>query len=227
MKTSNKIILLTVSIIFGSLILYNFKLKALYESKSYRGRFYDMDYVAIAGIRAIDLQSANHISIQIEYGTKEGLWVAKALKDKIKLIAVGDSLKLGFADETKAPNNKDVFLILITKDMKRIVATHTDPKRDAAVSASKMRLKGFNLSKLALKVAADTEFYFENVRVGTLNAIVGGDKYAGKAELILPFNSTINEANFNIGINGSVNLRGAKVLKMQSTVANTKVVTSN
>lgn len=229
MKTSSKIILLTIMVIFGALIFYNFKLKSIYDSKVYRDRFHDMDYTAATGIRKLDIKSANRIGIQIEYGTKEGLWVSKALKDKIKIVADGDSLTLDFIGETKphAVLVQGIFLILITTDLNRIVATHADRKKDAYFSDSNMRLKGFALSKLDLKVSSDTHFYFDKVQVDTLNAIVGGDDYAGKAELTLPFNTTINEANFNIGINGLVDLQGAKVLKTQSTVANPKVVAAN
>lgn len=226
MKTSNKIILAAIMVVFGSLVFFNFKLKSKYDSKGYRDRFHDMEYTAVPGVRKLDIQSANRIGIQIEYGTKEGLWVAKALKEKIKIVTKGDSLKLDFIGETKPSTVlvKGLFLILITKDLNRIVATHADRRKDAGFSESDIRLKDFNLSKLNLTVSSDTHFYFDRVKVDTLNAIVGGDDYAGKAELTLPFNTSINEANFNIGINGSVNLQGAKLMKTHSIAADTKAV---
>jgi hypothetical protein len=219
MKTSNKIILLAIMIAFGSLLFYNFKLKSKYESKGYKDRFHDMDYIAVAGLENLYIQSANRIGIQIEYGIKEGLWVPKELKGKIKILSSGDHLKLDLVADAdgKAPVVKSVFLILIAKDLNRIVASHTDRKKETNSSMSNMRLKGFTLSKLDLQVSSDTHFYLDKVQIDTLNAIVGGDDYAGKAELILPFNTSVNAANFNIGINGVVNLQGAKVLKIQST----------
>jgi hypothetical protein len=221
MKASTKLILLTVLVIVGSLLFYNFKLKSVYQDKSYKNRFRDMNYTVLHGINALDLQSANRIGIQVEYGTKEGLWVAKRLKDNIKISKSGATLELDFVKNAKSngPSRSGIFLILITKDLQRLTATHTATKPDAAFSSSQVRLKGFQLSKLDIQVAADTQFYFDGMQVDTLNAVIGGDDYVGKAELTLPFNTTINAASFNIGINGNVSLQGAKVIKTSSSMA--------
>ena len=176
-----------------------------------------MDYTALPGINTLDLQSANRIGIQIEYGTREGLWVAKRLKDNLKISVNGTALQLDFVKKGP-PDARDRFgtLILITKDLKTL---NTIRAKEPYYSYGQIRLKGFKLSKLNIQVAADTEFYFDGMQVDTLRAVVGGDEYAGKAELTLPYNTTINEADFNIGINGNVRLQGAKVLKtLNSTV---------
>lgn len=225
MKASTKLILLTVLVIVGSLLFYNFKLKSAYQDKSYKNRFREMDYTALPGINTLDLQSANRIGIQIEYGTKEGLWVAKHLKDNLKISANGTVLQLDFLKKG-APDARDRFgtyVILITKALNHLRAVHA--KGDAASNSSRIQLKGFKLSKLDIQVAADTEFYFDGMQVDTLHAVMGGDDYAGKAELILPYNTSINKAYFNIGINGKVSLHGAKVLQTSNFTDHTALLT--
>lgn len=218
MKKSTALILIAPLVIIGCIISYNFRLKAMYDSKSYKDRFYNMDRTDFQGISTLDLKSANKIGIQVEYGTQEGLWVPKNLKNNIKVSVNGSELSLDYVRKNKS--DKVMFgtnMILITKDLRRLTATHADTKIDASFARSQVRLKGFKQSKLHLQVAADTKFYFDDMQVDTLNAKIGGDEYAGKAELTLPFNSTINEANLDIGINGEVNLQGAKVLKTKSS----------
>lgn len=219
MKRSTTLILLAALVIVGCLIFYNFKLKEVYDTKEYKNRFSEMEFTAIQGINALDLKSANHIGIHVEYGTEEGLWVSKRFKDNFKFSANGSTLNLDVIKKERSEGYiiSGYFLILITKDLNRIIATHAN---DRASGFGQVRLKGFKLSKMDIQVAADTQFYFDDVQLDTLNAKIGGDEYAGKAELILPFNCTVNEASFNIGINGSVNLQGAKVLNTQSSSTN-------
>lgn len=225
MKTSTKLILGAILVIIGCLITYNFKLKGMYDTKSYRNPYNGMEFTPLSGIEKLNVQSANTMNIKVLQGDKEGIWVDVKFKNNVQFSANGSALNIDFLDV--AIENKRRLLestvVVITRKINSVTTIHTKMKIDDPYTKGQIALENYKIDKLDLQVASDLNVNLNNLRINVLNAVVG-DQYPGIAMLRLPYNTSVNTANFNVGINGSLNLDGAKIIKTVSHIADSAKV---
>ncbi|WP_316817335.1 hypothetical protein [Pedobacter nyackensis] len=228
MKTSSILILGAVLVILGSLITYNFKLKGMYDTKSYRNPYNGMVFTPLSGIEKLNVQSANAMNIRVLQGDKEGVWVGEKFKKDVKLDASGDVLNIDFLNVAIENQRRSLgpLVVVITKKMNSIMTAHTEMKPEYDHPWGQLVVEDYKLDKLDLQVSSDLTVNLDNIRINTLNATVG-DQYPGRAILKVSYNTSVNTANFNVGTNGSLNLDGAKIIKTVSNVIDSSNVAVN
>lgn len=228
MKKSTTLILITVLVVLGGLISYNFKLKEVYDTKAYRNPYNGMEFTSLSGIEKLNVQSANAMNIKVLQGDKEGIWVDENFKNNVKFNVRGAVLNLDFLN-ADAENKRRLLgytVILITKKLNSIVTTHTEMEINDSYTGGQLAVENYSMDKFDLQVASDLKVNLSNVRINILNAVVG-DQHPGIATLRVPYNTSVNTANFNVGTNGSLNLDGAKIIKTVSNIVDSSNVSVN
>lgn len=232
MKTSTIFIITAIVISLAIVTVYNFSLKASYQTGSYKDRFYGLSLTPIQGVKALHLNSANRFEINLECGKKEGLWIREEIKDKIKVDQTGDVLTLDLTDAAKkerfTPHVKDI--ILITNHLQVLNATPYFTKdeidENSLFSTGIVRIEGLNGPSLDLTIGAASQVYLSNVKVNTLNAHVYGNKLQSGL-LLVDHSNEIELANLNVPGAGDLNLSNPKITKILYNLSDSANVTLN
>ena len=214
MKKSNILIVLPVVLILTGLIFYNFKLKELYDTKAYKSRYKDMEFTPIPGIEHLDIQSANARNMNIEYGTKEGIWIYKSYRKIIKRAIKGNVLSLDFIAELEEKNTFwSPGIILVTKNLKSVTTSPGFKDFGNNMSQASISISNYHLDQLDLKIAPHVNMSLSNLKVNTLNAVVGNETQDW-AQLALNSTVTVNHASFDVPGKGMLDLSNPKIAKV-------------
>lgn len=214
MKKSNILIVLSVVLILTNLIFNNFKLKQLYNANNYKSRYNDMEFTPTPGIEHLDIQSANAIDIDIEYGTKEGIWIYKSQRKIIKRTVKGNILSLNVIEKLEDKNSFSSYgMILVTKNLKSVVTSPGFKDFDNNAPHRSISISNYVLDQLDLKIAPHVNVSLSNLKVNTLNAVVGNETQDW-AQLALNSNVTVNHASFDVPGKGKLDLSNPKISKV-------------
>ncbi len=214
MKTSNKLLLTAILIIVVSMVTYDLALRAEYRKGTYKSRFYGMDKTSVlSGFTTINNRAANLISIQVEQGSDQGVWVKSEWKDRIKISRNGMALVIEAADKQAthlSPYQNSITIICPSLE-KVITSPFVAAKggEEGNYSHGSIFIKGFNLENLDLKIAKSIDIYLENNKINSLKAIVGDDK-SRDARLDISSNNHFNYAEITVA--------GMNQLQIQSPV---------
>ncbi|MGY0041534.1 hypothetical protein [Pedobacter sp. NJ-S-72] len=231
MKTSTMLIITAILIILGSLVAFNYTLKAVYLTGEYKSRFNGMDFTPINGIEKLNIQTERLSSVQVEYGEKEGIWVGRDIKEKVKFEAHQQTLNLGESDASKQEKSSWINggIIIITKNLNAIVTVSGyTPKQGERYSygSSEISLKGYHLGQLDLQITSYASVYLHHMEVQTLNATVGTKTSEG-SELTLSSDTKINNAIFNVPGNSKLTLINPKIVKTNYMLSDSATVSLN
>lgn len=126
MKTSNKLVLAALAVLFVGLAFFNNALQAEYRTGAFRDPLRNFVTLPLRDFNALHLQAANLASIQIQRGPYS-VRVFKPLADVLQVQQQGKRLTLGvsFPDESRPYllNNTKFAIIITCPDL---VALHTD-----------------------------------------------------------------------------------------------------
>ena len=231
MKTSTMLIITAVVITLGSLIAFNYTIKAAYLTGEYKNRFREMNFTAISAVEKINIQTEKLSDIQIEYGDKEGIWVAKKIKDLVKFDIKGNLLNLSVSETCKQTNSSRINgqIIIVTKKLNAITTTpYYIPKEGESYWSGliEISLKGYHLDQLDLQIASFVNVYLHRMEIQTLNATVG-TKTSKEAELTLSSDTKINNATLNVPGKSKLNLLDPKIVKTNYMLSDSATVSLN
>ncbi|PTS95501.1 hypothetical protein DBR11_21205 [Pedobacter sp. HMWF019] len=230
MRTSTILIITAVIITLICLAAYNFNLKASYLRGDYKNPFYGLEYNAVKNINALEIESANKISIRVEQGKTEGLWIRDRIKDKLVWSKVGGVLKIDLTKEAKESdfhvNGQE--LILITPNMYKIVAHPYIIKtnQDGWNYEGYIGIAGFHQDSLTLDLGSAIYASLDQMQLSTLNAVVG-DQKNGNTNLVLSNTNEIKSAVFNIPGKSKLELQNPTIVKTNYIVTDKATVSLN
>lgn len=216
MRTSTILIITAVIITLICLAAYNFNLKASYLRGDYKNPFYGLEYNNVKNINSLEMESANKISIIVEQGKTEGLWINDRIKDKLVWSIEGGILKIDLTKEAKESdfqvNGNE--LVLTTPNIYKVVAhpylekeNHGDRNYQGYIGIS-----GFNQDSLTLDIGSAMYANLDKMQLLTLNAVIG-DQKNGNTNLVLSSANEIKSAIFNIPGESKLDLQSPSIVK--------------
>lgn len=207
----------------GSLIVYNLEIKALYDSEAYRNPFRGMEFIPVKGIDQLTINSASSLSVKVQYGKKEGIWVLKHMKEDVKTAVQGSHLTLGLADhqdedinEAKRKNHSYTSggIVLVTQQLRSIVTKEGGSKG----VIGEVDVRNYKLDHLDLNLSSNMAAEFHNMTIRNFNATIGQKNRRGGELRLYPFGK-IDTAHFNVPGEGTLILNGAEIGKVTYDVS--------
>jgi hypothetical protein len=231
MKKSNMLIITAILIVMGSLVAFNYTLKAVYLTGEYKSRFNGMDFTPLNGIEKLIIQTERLSNVHVEYGEKEGIWVDRDIKEKVKFETSQHTLNLGESDASKQEKSSWINgrIVIITKNLNAIATvSNFKPKKGERYpyGSSEISLKGYHLDQLDLQIESYVSVYLHRMEVQTLNAIVGTKTSEG-AELTLSSDTKINSATLNVPGNSKLTMLDPKIVKTNYLLSDSATVSLN
>jgi len=229
-------IITAILVILTSLFAFDYSLKKVYLTGEYKSRFNGMDFTPLSEVEKLNIQTSKLADIQIEYGAKEGIWIDRKIKGKIKFAVNQHTLDLGASEASK--NDKDLWIngkiVIVTRKLNGVttISDYTTPDearkkherfRDGS---SQISMKGYHLGQLDLQIASFVSLYMHRMEVQTLNATVGTKTGYG-AELTLFSDTKIGSAALNVPGNSKLTMLDPKIIKTNYMLSDSATVSLN
>lgn len=231
MKTSTMFIITSILVILTSLFAFDYSLKRVYLTGEYKSRFNGMEFTPLSKVEKLNIQTAKLPAIQIEYGDKEGIWIDRSIKEKIKFNANQHTLSLSASEASK--NDKDLWIngniIIVTKKLTSITTASDEVKKDGrkySLRSSEIGVKGYHLPQLDLQIAPFVSIHLHRIAIETLNATVGTRTSEG-AELTLSSDTKIGSAALNVPGNSKLTMLDPKIIKTNYMLSDSATVSLN
>lgn len=236
MKTSTMFIITAILVTLVSLFAFDYSIKKVYLTGEYKSRFNGMDFTPLSEVEKLNIQTTKLSSVQIEYGAKEGIWIDRSIKEKVKFGVNQHTLNLAASEASI--KDKDLWIngkvVIVTRKLNSVttISDYTTPDeakrkyerfRDGS---SQISMKGYHLGQLDLQVASFVSIYLDRMEVQTLNATVGTKTGYG-AELTLASDTKINNATLNVPGNSKLTLLDPKIVKTNYLLSDSATVSLN
>lgn len=232
MKTSNILIIAAIIVLLGMTTAYNFSLKAAYRTGSYKDPFRGGEFQEMKNIEILNINAANIMSVVVEPGQKEGVWVKREIKDRIVLNQVGSALTISLVDEDRNENGnfggQDIIVVTNSLSKLKTTAFWANEKKENDGNAyywAEVNLKMITGTNLELQIADYTSVTMNKVNLKTLKAVVG--TVSGGAGLNLDPDNQIEFADFEIPGAGKLSLNNPKIVKTRYSLSDKATVTLN
>jgi uncharacterized protein YdeI (BOF family) len=228
MKTSTIMIITAVLVTFASLTAFNIDVKKVYQSGAYKSRFRGMDFTSLNGVNDISILTADRMSVKIEHGEKEGIWISSSEKQDVIPRVKGNTLELDLAAESKTTGFRSwADIIIITKNVAKLHLVSGDGNHDPnGYENGDIQMKGYKLNDFDLSISKFVNVNLNANTIKNLKAQVGNEK-EGKARLSISSDSEINTAQFNVPGASTLQLYNPKLVKAVYNLSDSATVTLN
>lgn len=228
MKKSSIMIITAVLVTLGSLTAFNIDVKKVYLSGAYKSRFRDMEFTSLKGIENLDLQNADQMGIEVQYGTKEGIWIHKSVKEQITTNIVGQTLKIGIDKNSKEDGGIGWGrVIIITRKLGKVNTTsNLHITQENSYYDAQVSISGYQEGNLDLQISDGVSVSLSSCKLNQLTANIGDEKY-GKADVHMGSDMKINTATFNIPGMSSLTLAAPDITKVTYNLSDSATVTLN
>lgn len=218
MKTSNKIFLAAILLLFAYLVGYDFTLKAEYEKGTYKSRFYGMTEVKLSNFNVINHKAGNMVGLRVEQGKAYGVWVEQYFKDRITISQSGQTLTIKYTGKDVRQWSDRTGIIITCPVISQITATpFAMPKdfeeEDEFSTRGIVEVAGFRQT-LPLTIKSDKTISFDLAKntLAQLDANFGTTP-KDRPHLTINKNNKIESANLNLKGSTQLSLYGPAVAK--------------
>jgi len=212
MKLSTVMLMISVSLFFGVLMVYNLSLKAAYEKGTFRERFGEHTFTRLGNVKQLQLKSANMISVSIENGKQEGVWLSDRVKDKVKVSQAGEIVTVELIKQD-ADNYIHIGaneVVLIVNKLNKLSTDNFRLKgRELQDYGGEINIKNLSGDSFDLFVTEQARVSMYGTRFKVFNAVLAGD---GWSSLVVASTNHLDTAYFNI--------KGKSFLNLQNPVIN-------
>lgn len=211
MKSSSIILITAVLLFFGALTAYNVSLKASYLTGKYKVRFNKHAFTPLAGVNELQLKSANMISIGVESGAEDGIWISDRLKGQLKITQEGSVLVIDVADKKLYTGFGPDEVVLISNKLNKLQTYCYYDKNREMMEYYRGTISIDALKSDSLNVILDNGSYMtmDDVTFGTLKSRLGGKGSA--ATLTIDSKSIIGTADFDVEGSSTLQLNNPKI----------------
>lgn len=218
-------IIAAVLVTLGSLTAFNINVKKVYLTGVYKSRFKDMEFTPLKGIENLDVQNADQMGIQIEYGTNEGIWINKAVKDQV-ITAIGkNTLKIELDKNRKEDRGVGWGqVIIVTRKLSKVSTASNLHINQENYYAAQVTINNYPEGDLDLQISDGVSFTIGTCKLNSLRANIGDKKY-GRADLRIGSETKINTALFNIPGTSSLSLQAPDITKITYNLSDSATVT--
>jgi len=181
MKTSTRILMVTLAVLIISLVVYDLSLKAEYLKGDYTNIYHDYNRLDYSGFDEIELNSSTAVNIILVQGpfkvlahpnSEDFLHVSKQGKRLVINAAFPDHYKMIIASHVLYISCPKLSLL----KMDARYTMHDTPVTDTVVRDLRWYstlITGFSLDSLRLQADNASNLVLENNRINTLNGIIG------------------------------------------------------
>jgi hypothetical protein len=234
MKTSSKILMLTLAILVISLVAYDLSLKAEYMKGDYMNPYHDYNTLNYSGFDEIELNASTAANIILVQGPFKVLAHPNA-EDFLHVSKRGKRLIISaaFADHYKNIITDHVLYISCPKlSLFKSDARYTE--HDAPVTDTLIRdirwystlITGFSLDSLRLKADNASNIVLENNKINTLNGIIGQSNGSGSA-LTIGSNNNFTNTNLDIRTKSQLVIKGSAIPNLNYHLADSATLVVN
>lgn len=219
-------IIAAVLITLGSLTAFNIDVKKVYLTGAYKSRFRGMEFTALKDVEQIDIQGANRMTVKIERGNKEGIWINESAKGKVLAAVNQHKLKLELSAQSEAdgyrPWNE---IIIVTKNLSQLnLASYLRKGEDNGYNEGDVTISGYTAKQFDVQVSKSVNVFINQMNITSLNAAIGSQN-EGEAELTLSSDTKVEAARFNIPGAGNLTLHNPSITKVVYNLSDSATVT--
>ncbi|MGF7081921.1 hypothetical protein [Mucilaginibacter sp. UYCu711] len=198
MKTSNKLLIAATLMVIGSIVAFDFSLRAEYLKRDYKKRFYNKNQLSLKDFDAIEDNTANFTDLTVEQGPEFGVWIDDYdAKDDLIFTIDHRTLHIDYKKERKINNKYSINIIC--PNLKSIVTRYKSltalVERGGVTTVS-----GFKQDTMNVKVNNATLLALTDNNITLLNATVNS------GILTITQNNTINTGNFDLKADAQFNM---------------------
>jgi hypothetical protein len=234
MKTSNKILIVTLAVLIISLVAYDLSLKAEYLKGDYTNPYHDYNSLNYSGFDEIELNASTAANIILVQGPFKVLAHPNS-EDFLHVSKQGRRLVISaaFSDHYKNIITDHVLYISCPKlSLFKSDARYT--AHDAAVTDTVVRdmrwysslITGFSLDSLRLQTDNASNIVLENNRIGTLNGVIGLSNGSGSA-LTIGSNNKFANSNLDIRNKSRLVIKGSAMPDLNYHLADSATLVVN
>ena len=233
MKTSNILLSIAAVIFLSTMVAYDFRLKDQYLvmksqglEKYYKNKRFDgYKEAKVTSFSDIKLISANAMSVVIEHGEKQAVWVRKYDKERVSVLQKGNTLIL---DLNKQRDTTFEYgdIVIISPQIKKIsTTTFNFPEFSRKRYGMNFEISVNNLSQdsLAIIGSADTHFSFKKNKLKLLEAVIGDE--SGNGKLHVSSDNDIESVKVNAKGKSTVELLDSGIKNIEHSFSDGAVVT--
>jgi len=216
MKTSAILIISAVVITLIALTAYNFTLRASYLKGNYKNPFYGMEFTPIKDLNSITIGSANRVSIVIEHGVKEGIWLTGDASQMVSWSHQNHDLQIDLTRKSKEEHDwiSGRSIIIVTNHLAKVTtkAYYKSREDENSYTIGETEITGYKEGSLQLLMDRSTTIYMDKNQLQSVNAIVGDAQHGG-SRLNLSKDNTIGSADFTVAGDSEIHLTGPNITK--------------
>ena len=226
MKTSNKILLAIALILVAYLVGYNFALKKVYNTGTYKSRFYQMTPLKFSNFNSINHKAANIVGLKVEQGDKFGVWVSNDMKDRVTVSQQGETLSIAYPDLKDIDRGLDTSIIVTCPNLKNIIASPEKTIKDEWEYAVRSTyITGFKQnSPLKIEAGKRVEILLNKNNLAQLDAVMGQNN-AEDPRLTIGSDNHIQIANLQLNGRSQLTLWNPAIGKGNYHFADSSMVT--
>lgn len=185
-----------------------------------------MNFTPLKGIENLDIETANRIGIQVEYGTKEGIWIYKDIKDQIVTSIDQNTLKINLSKSGEHGNSLSFnnLIVIVRKISKVNCSSYFTTQQEREYSPGQISISGFQQGNLDLQISRGVTVYLGASKLNTLNANIGTKKDGGAA-LNISSDTKIDNASFTIPGSSTLGLAAPNITKVTYNLSDSATVT--
>lgn len=177
MKTSNKIILLTIVFLFGMLVFYNLGLKASYDRGEYKNVFADYTKLNYKNFDKVLIKTSHEFNVEIRRSDTFDVRASNYVKDQIKVGQSGRQLQLEFDSDKDFIWRKTgvVISLPVLEEVTTASSSSSEPEdRPGGNWTNFVEIKGFDQSDLIISQIEKSEIQLKNNKIRRLRASLSG-----------------------------------------------------
>lgn len=232
-----------VATILGSILAYDFELRKVYQQMDKtsfseyqkKNRFKNFYLADVNNFSTIKIKAANAISVSIEYGEKEAVWINEDIKELYTVTTNGNNLVIDLSEKGKEQNyynsNTSIFIIspkisqVETQPFEYLNKITKSKEKNASKYREDVRTLIGNISQdsLILKVAGYTQIRLQNSKVKYLNTTVGDQ--SGDGNLSISTDNSIDALKLKAFGKSTVEILETDIKNVEYDVSDGAVVT--
>lgn len=230
MKTSTILIISAVVITITALTAYNFTLRASYLKGDYKNPFYGMEFTAIKDLKSVTISSANLVSVTIEQGAKEGIWISNNAEQKVSWSHDGDNLQIDLTKKSKVERDRIYgrSIVVVTNHLNQVNTKSLFKTADDENSyvSGEVTISGYKEGSLQLVMDRASTVFLDKNKFQSVKATVGDAQHGGSS-LTVSKDNTIATADFTVAGESKLSLSGPNIIKTSYNLSDRATVSLN
>jgi hypothetical protein len=228
MKSSYKLLILAVLLLFGSLTAYDFALKTEYEKGTYKDAFRNFSKLEYKNFDIIEINAANKVGVEIQYNKTFDVKISDRTKNYLKIKQVGSHLIVDLNINDSRTYLGERVLIIQCPELRElktdaIFLMNGKPVITKDISNTTVFVNGFKQDSLKLTMNNASFIKLINDQIKYLSANLAKDPLS-ESDLTIDQSNLISSADINVENKGKLTLKNVIVDNFHTTISDSAQV---